>query len=147
LALEITVSNDMYPEDHTFEVMGLGEFTNGESRELTEDQEKSFVSLYQMSVADRVGENESVAVSGSSAIENMDDVLGVDISDTPAPPEEAILNNPSVSEDDPAKRLMMGLPATPSEEEMQEEPATPPEEPVTPQNNPPEMPPPEGGGT
>jgi len=91
MAYEVTVSNDQFPEGHEFEVVGLGLFKNGEAREVTEDQEKQFVSLYGMSVADRVGEQDSVQISGSPIVENIDDVLGVDVSDRPEPPDlEAI---------------------------------------------------------
>jgi hypothetical protein len=80
--LSVTVANDAFPDDTKFEIVGLGEFTNGEAREVTEEQEKVFVSMYQMPVEEKVGESENVDISGTTTIENMDDVLGVDISDT-----------------------------------------------------------------
>jgi hypothetical protein len=82
VALTVTVANDAFPDDTKFEVVGLGEFTNGEAREVTEEQEKVFVSMYQMPVEEKVGESGNVDISGTTSIENMDEVLGVDISDT-----------------------------------------------------------------
>jgi hypothetical protein len=91
MALSVTVSNDQYPDDQEFEIVGLGAFKNGEAREITEEQEKTFVSLYQMAATDKLGEQDAVTVSGDSTIENIDEVLGVDVSDTPPPPDlEAI---------------------------------------------------------
>lgn len=86
MALTVKVQNDAYPADTTFEIVGLGEFTNGEEREVSEGQEKVFVSMNQMPVEEKVGEDANVSISGSTSIENIDEVLGVDISDTvPAP--------------------------------------------------------------
>jgi hypothetical protein len=82
VALTVTVQNDAYPDDTEFEVMGLGLFTNGESREVTEEQEKVFVSMHQAPVEEQIGENENVAISGTTTIGNLDEVLGTDISDT-----------------------------------------------------------------
>jgi hypothetical protein len=107
VAFSVTVQNDAYPDDQTFEVIGLGEFTNGQARDVTEEEERAFVSANQKPVDEAIGENQSVSVSGSTTIDNMDEVLGVDISDTPASPEEAILNNPCVSDEDPFKKQML----------------------------------------
>src|SRR4051794_40127214 len=91
MAISVTVSNEQAPEDRVFEIVGLGAFTNGETREITEEQERAFISLYQMSVADAIGEQDAVKVSGTSTIDNIDDVLGVDVSDSMPPPDlEAI---------------------------------------------------------
>lgn len=87
MALSVKVQNDAYPADTEFEIMGLGVFTNGQEREVTEDQERAFVSMNQKSVEDALGQGDSVSFSGSSAIENIDDVLGRNISDTLAIPE------------------------------------------------------------
>jgi hypothetical protein len=91
MAISVTVSNEQAPADREFEIVGLGAFKNGETREITEEQERAFVSLYQMSVADAIGEQDAVKVSGTSTLDNIDDVLGVDVSDTLPPPDlEAI---------------------------------------------------------
>jgi hypothetical protein len=84
VTINIKVGNDVYPDDYVFEVIGLGAFTNGEERELSEDEERSFVSMYQMPVIERIGENANVSVSGSPTVENLDDVLGRNVSDTVA---------------------------------------------------------------
>lgn len=84
MALSIKVQNDTYPDDVVFEVVGLGAFTNGEQRELTEDQERAYVSMYQMPVTEGIGENANVAVSGSPVVENIEDVVGRNVSDTVA---------------------------------------------------------------
>jgi hypothetical protein len=102
VALTVTVQNDAYPDDTEFEVMGLGLFTNGESREVTEDQEKLFVSMNQAAVEETIGENENVAISGATTIENMDEVLGTDVSDTiPAPEVEAPPEETPAAPDEP----------------------------------------------
>ena len=91
MALTVTVKDDTFPDDHVFEIVGLGAFVNGEATEVPEDAEQRFVSFHQKPVEDVIGQSDVVSVSGTTAIENMDDVLGVDISDTPAPPDlEAI---------------------------------------------------------
>lgn len=82
MALTVKVENDAYSGDTIFEIVGLGAFTNGEEREVTEQQEKAFVSMYQAPAEETIGEDGNVTVSGSSSIENMEEVLGTDISDT-----------------------------------------------------------------
>ena len=121
MALTVTVNNENFPEGYKFEIIGLGEFENGTSKEITEDEERVFVGLHQMSLEDRIGTDSSVEVSGSSTIDNIDEILGQDVSDRPAPPQESILENPCVSEDDPAKRVLNGLPPTPEDEVVEEE--------------------------
>lgn len=91
MPISVTVSNEQAPADREFEIVGLGAFRNGETREITEEQERAFISIYQMSVADAIGEQDAVKISGTSTVDNVDDVLGVDVSDTLPPPDlEAI---------------------------------------------------------
>jgi hypothetical protein len=68
MALKLTYDNPSYPKDEEIEVHGLGLVKNGRSVELTEDQEKSFVSVYGESVRDATKDDENVKVEGTALL-------------------------------------------------------------------------------
>lgn len=99
MALEVTVNDGNFPDGHELEIVGLGAFKNGEATEIPEDAEMRFVAMHQKPVDEVIGTSDVVSVSGSSSIQNMDDVLGKDISDTPAPPDLEAMDAANAEDD------------------------------------------------
>jgi hypothetical protein len=68
MALKVTVTNSDFPDDHEFEVRGLGLFTNGKSRSVTEEEEAAYVALNGVSVRDGTKESEYLKVEGTAEV-------------------------------------------------------------------------------
>jgi hypothetical protein len=68
MALTMTYHNPAYPDDYEFGVEGLGLFKNGESREITEEQEQAFVTSGRMLVSDAFENNEMFTVEGEPTV-------------------------------------------------------------------------------
>lgn len=80
MALKVTVENDAFPKDHEFEIRGLGLFTNGKARTITEEEEQAFVALNEKSVKDAVKGSNYIKVEGTSEVKVSEVV--VETSDT-----------------------------------------------------------------
>jgi hypothetical protein len=68
MALKVTVTNSDFPEDYEFEVRGLGLFTNGKSRSVTEDEEAAYIGLNGVSVRDGTKGSENIKVEGTAEV-------------------------------------------------------------------------------
>lgn len=65
--LEITVKNDDFPKDYEFDIRGLGLFKNGESREVTAEQEAAFVSITGNTIRDSIAGSSTISAKGRAA--------------------------------------------------------------------------------
>lgn len=98
MALEVTVDHPDYPDGTEFGIVGLGVFKNGEAREVTEDEERAFVSFNQAKLGDMLEGNELVTYSGSPLITNVEDIIGKDVSDRPSGDPTAMNLDPKTGE-------------------------------------------------
>lgn len=98
MALTLTVDHPDFPEGTVFGIQGLGLFNNGESREVTEAEEISFASYYQMDPKEKLSQSALLTVEGDSTIENLDDILGKEISSLPGKDPTAMNIDPTTGE-------------------------------------------------
>lgn len=68
MSLKVTVTNDDFPKDHEFEIRGLGLFTNGKSRAVTEEEEAAFVAEHGEGVREKLKGSENVKVEGTTEV-------------------------------------------------------------------------------
>jgi hypothetical protein len=68
MTLTLTYHNPDFPDDYEFGVEGLGQFKNGEAREVTEEQEQAFVNANRMLVKDALEGNELFTVEGDATV-------------------------------------------------------------------------------
>jgi hypothetical protein len=68
MTLTLTYHNPDFPDDYEFGVEGLGQFKNGESREVSEEQEQAFVTANRMLVKDALEGNELFKVEGEAIV-------------------------------------------------------------------------------
>ena len=59
-----------FPEGHEFGISGLGVFKNGETREISEDEERFFVAHRGMTLEDAFGNSATSELTGSSSLSN-----------------------------------------------------------------------------
>lgn len=85
MPLTVTVDHPDFPKGTEMSVMGLPLVENGSTLELTEDDERSFISAHGVTVVDAFKGSGNASVSGTAIFTgSMDDILGVDVSDTPS---------------------------------------------------------------
>lgn len=96
--LTVTLDHPDYPDDFEMGIVGLGLFKNREGREVTEEQEKAFVSFYRMEAKEKLEQSDMITVSGTAAVTDLEDVLGVDISDRPSLDPTAMNLDPETGE-------------------------------------------------
>ena len=68
MALTVTVLNEAFPKDHEFAIHGLGLFKNGESREVTEEEEIAFMVFHRQAVRDAFEGTEDVEIKGTTGV-------------------------------------------------------------------------------
>ncbi len=98
MALTVKVDHPDFPEGTEFGIQGLGLFKNGESREVTEEEELSFASLYQMGAKDKLEQSKAITVDGSPIITDLEDILGKEISSLPSKDPTAFNLDPLTGE-------------------------------------------------
>lgn len=92
MGLTVTYEHPDFEDGHEFAINGLGILKNGEATEISDAQERTFVSVHQTSVEDALKGNGAFTVSGNSSVKDSDleSILGVDVSDTPSPDPTAM---------------------------------------------------------
>jgi hypothetical protein len=67
MSLEVTLDNPVYPKGTEFDLGGLL-VKNGETLELTDEQEQSFVSRHQKSVRSQLSNHQHITVKGKGKL-------------------------------------------------------------------------------
>ncbi len=98
MALSITVNHPDYPDGMEFGIQGLGLFKNGEARDVTEDEERAFISYAQTAPKERLEQSAFLDVSGSAIITDLEGVIGKDVTSTPSPDPTAMNIDPTTGE-------------------------------------------------
>lgn len=80
--MKLTYENPNFPPGYRFGIAGIGYIANGESREITEDQEQSFVSLFGKTLQDTFEGSSVIALEGTANITDVSEFVGTDVSDT-----------------------------------------------------------------
>lgn len=76
MGVTVSVNNPSYPEGYVFAIDHIGEIPNGGSLEVDEANERMFVSVRGQTVEDAFKGSEVVSVSGSSSVDNIDEIIG-----------------------------------------------------------------------
>lgn len=83
----VTYTNEAFPDDHEFEIRGLGVLTNGVPLTIDKETEQRFITETRTTLDAALGDNSSVNLSGTTEFNGgVKEVLGIDldeISDTP----------------------------------------------------------------
>lgn len=92
MGLTVTYEHPDFEDGHEFAVEGLGVLKNGEATEISDAQERMFISAHQTSVEDALKGNNAFTVTGTASVKDSDleSILGVDVSDTPSPDPTAM---------------------------------------------------------
>jgi hypothetical protein len=64
MALEVTYYNQDFPDGKPFAIAGLGSFPNGETVELTKEQEETFLAVKGKTVREALGKSANVTIKG-----------------------------------------------------------------------------------
>jgi hypothetical protein len=65
MALKVTYNHPHFDKGHEFSLVGVGIFKNGESRALTEDEERAFLQTQGIPIKEALSGNENFKVEGS----------------------------------------------------------------------------------
>lgn len=98
MALSVKVDHPDYPSGMEFGITGLGLFKNGEGREVTEEEERAFISFTQTAPEETLKQSDFLSVSGSPFVTDLEEVIGKDISSAPSPDPTAMNIDPLTGE-------------------------------------------------
>lgn len=86
MPLTVKYEHPDFPTDQEFDIAGIGVVTNGEEKELTNEEEIAFITSRRLTVRDGFEDDERMTISGTTSVQNgVEGALGVDpetISDT-----------------------------------------------------------------
>jgi hypothetical protein len=68
MALKLTYEHPDFPKGTPFAVFPLGQLSNGEGVEITEEQEAEFIATRGMTVKDAFAENSNIKVTGTAEV-------------------------------------------------------------------------------
>lgn len=97
----VTYTNEAFPDDHEFEIRGLGVLVNGVPLTIDKETEQRFISETRTTLDEALGDNGSVNLSGTTEFSGgVKEVLGIEpdeISDTPEAVvvEEVVVEQPA----------------------------------------------------
>jgi len=108
--LSVTVTVPDFPDDYEFGVNGMGVFTNGQARELSQDEEMGYYNEYGQSVKNGTADTPSIKVSGTALVKDADlpELPQFTPTETEIPPQEA----PPASTDNTGSSDVAGTPST-----------------------------------
>lgn len=69
MALSVKIEHPAYPEGYEFGVEGLGTLKNGETKEITEEQEQTYVDTYGRGMKDAFSEAQFITMEGEPTVE------------------------------------------------------------------------------
>ena len=69
MSLTLKYNNPAYPEGAVLGIAGLGEVKNGESKELTEEEERTFLSMRGVGIKQAMEGDEMASVEGEPSVE------------------------------------------------------------------------------
>jgi hypothetical protein len=76
VGVTISVNHPDFPPDTVFAIDHLGQIPNGGSLEVPEENEREFISDRGVTVEDAFAGNEVAVVSGSSSVDNVEELIG-----------------------------------------------------------------------
>ncbi len=116
MAITVSVNNPAFPEGTELGVDHLGIVPNGGSLEVSEENESRFVAVKGMTVEDAFKGSGVVKVSGSSSVENAEELIG---DRKPPGPDQGVVVSEEEGEASKTERPKAGKEASSSTEDTQ----------------------------
>jgi len=82
MSLTVKINNPEFPEGHIFAINGLGAFENCTEREVSNEEEQTFVDLKGVAARDALASDPNIEVSGSATAKVPDPPVEEEITTT-----------------------------------------------------------------
>lgn len=103
MAHTVTYTNEAFPDDHEFEIRGLGVLVNGVPTVIDKDAEQRFILETRTTLDEALADNGSVNLSGTTEFSGgVVEVLGVDPDEISDAPELVVVDEPVAVAEQPA---------------------------------------------
>ena len=76
MGVTVAINHPDFPQDYAFGIDHLGEIPNGGTLEVPEENERIFIAVRGMTVEDAFSGSEITTVSGSSDVDDAEDIIG-----------------------------------------------------------------------
>lgn len=88
--LTLTHEHPDFPDDYEFYYNGIGVVKNGETLDISEEQERAFISFYGKTISEAFYGSDVATLGGTAAITDTSEIFPSEISDRPSPDPTAM---------------------------------------------------------
>jgi len=120
VGLTVSVSHPAFPDEQEFGIDHLGVVPNNGSLEVPEENERSFITVNGMTVEDAFKGNGVVSVSGSSSVDDPQELIG----DRQAPGPEQGVVTPEEQQEEQGKNKSVAPAVVPTQQVQEEKEVT-----------------------